>query len=198
LAVYGHVILNRKFHFPRVQWNTFHCTLASAIVLYVLFHCTLCVFDKSHPSKCFSYGAWSQFILTQYSKLSKWDLMQIRLVKMAAYSKPFNISLFWYYIKQIMNVFIRAMVRIFSFGERWFVPFNSAVASLNGTFHLSPHENILTIALINIHYLYTVLYCNIHSIFLKYIVLYKSAVLLIIDIVFHSFFVSYPPPPQMS
>ena len=74
--------------------------------------------------------------------------MQIRLVKMAgAYSKPFNISLFWYYIKQIMNVFIRAMVRIFSFGERWNVPFNSAVASLNGTFHLSsPHENILTIA----------------------------------------------------
>jgi hypothetical protein len=27
---------------------------------------------------------------------------------------------------------------------------------LNGTFHLSPHENILTIALTNIHYLYTV------------------------------------------
>ena len=52
-------------------------------------------------------------------------------------------------------MFFRAMVRIFSFGERWNVPFNSAVASLNGTFHLSPHENILTIALINIHYLYT-------------------------------------------
>ena len=50
-----------------------------------------------------------------------------------------------------------AMVRIFSFSERWNVPFNSAVASLNGTFHLSPHENILTIALINIHYLYTIL-----------------------------------------
>ena len=31
-------------------------------------------------------------------------------------------------------------------------------ASLNGTFHLSPHENICTIALINIHYLYTVLF----------------------------------------
>jgi hypothetical protein len=46
------------------------------------------------------------------------------------------------------------MVRIFSFGERWNVPFNSAVASLNGTFHLSSHENILNIALINIHYLY--------------------------------------------
>jgi hypothetical protein len=44
-----------------------------------------------------------------------------------------------------------AMERIFSFGERWNVPFNSAVTSLNGTFHLSPNENILTIALINIH-----------------------------------------------
>jgi hypothetical protein len=64
-----------------------------------------------------------------------------------AYSKPFNICLFWYYIKQIMNVFIRAMERIFSFGERWNVPFNSAVASLNGTFHLSPHKNILTIGI---------------------------------------------------
>ena len=52
-----------------------------------------------------------------------------------------------------MNVFIRAMVRIFSFGERWNVLFNSAIASLNRTFHLSPHENILTIALINIHML---------------------------------------------
>jgi hypothetical protein len=51
-------------------------------------------------------------------------------------------------------MFLLAMVRIFSFGERGNVPFNSAVASLNGTFHLSPHENILTIALINIHYLY--------------------------------------------
>ena len=59
--------------------------------------------------------------------------MQIRLVKMTgAYSKSFNISLFWYYIKLY-----------------------SAVASLNETFHLLPHENILTIALINIHYLYT-------------------------------------------
>ena len=32
-------------------------------------------------------------------------------------------GLFCYYIKQIMNVFIRAMVRIFSFGERWNVLF---------------------------------------------------------------------------
>ena len=53
-------------------------------------------------------------------------------------------------------MFIRAMVRIFSFGERWNVPFNEATAELNGTFHLSPNENILTIARINIHYLYTI------------------------------------------
>ena len=40
--------------------------------VYVLFHCTLCVFDKSNPSKCFSYE---------------------------------SISLSWYYLKQIMNVY---------------------------------------------------------------------------------------------
>ena len=43
--------------------------------------------------------------------------------------------------KQIMNVFIRA---------------NSAIASLHRTFHLSQNENIPTIALINIHYLYNI------------------------------------------
>ena len=47
-----------------------------------------------------------------------------------------------------------AMVKIFSFGERWNVPFNEATAKLNGTFHISPNENILTIALTNIHYLF--------------------------------------------
>ena len=30
-----------------------------------------------------------------------------------AYSKPFNISIFWYYIKQIMNIFILASGKIF-------------------------------------------------------------------------------------
>ena len=55
-----------------------------------------------------------------------------------------------------MNVFIRTIVRIFSFSERIIVPFNSAIALLNGTINLLPHENILTTALINIHYLYTV------------------------------------------
>ena len=56
-----------------------------------------------------------------------------------------------------MNVFICAIVRVFSFGERLIVSFNSAITSLNGTINLSPHENILTIALIYIHYLYNVL-----------------------------------------
>ena len=83
-----------------------------------------------------------------YVYLKNYDIS--RLINSFAKSN----SLFWYYIKQIMNVFIRAMVRIFSFGERWNVLFNSAIASLNKTFHLSPHENILTNALINIHYLY--------------------------------------------
>ena len=38
------------------------------------------------------------------------------------------------------------------FGERWNVPFNLAIASLNGTFNLSPHENILTLSLVIVHY----------------------------------------------
>ena len=42
--------------------------------------------------------------------------------------------------------FIRAMVRIFSSGERWNVPLNETIAQLNETFHLPPNENILTIA----------------------------------------------------
>ena len=66
------------------------------------------------------------------------------------------------YIKQIMNVFIRAIVRIFSFGESLIVPFNSAIASLDRTINLSPHENILTIALINIHYLYNMKHRESH------------------------------------
>ena len=86
--------------------------------------------------------------MTTRQQDSKWRELVVSLVV--------SNGLFWYYIKQIMNAFIRAMVRIFSFGERWNVPFNSAIASLNGTFHLSPHENILTIALITIHYLYNV------------------------------------------
>ena len=55
-----------------------------------------------------------------------------------------------------MNVFIRAIVRIFSLSEKLILPLNSAIASLNGTINLSPHENILTIALINIYYLYII------------------------------------------
>ena len=52
--------------------------------------------------------------------------------------------------------FYCAIVRIFSFSEKFIFPFNSAIASSNETVSLSPHENIFTTALINIHYLYTV------------------------------------------
>jgi hypothetical protein len=93
---------------------------ASAIVLYVLFHCTLCVFDKSHPSKCFSYE---------------------------------SISLFWYYRKQIINVYSCNGKNIFI---RWKMECSIQLGCrlVEWNIHLSPHQNILTIALINIHYLY--------------------------------------------
>ena len=44
--------------------------------------------------------------------------------------------------------FIRAMVQIFSFVE---------IASMNRKFHLSPDENICTITLITLHYMYNFL-----------------------------------------
>ena len=43
-------------------------------------------------------------------------------------------------------MFMSAMARTFSFSKRWNVLFNEAIAELNRTFHLSPNENILTIA----------------------------------------------------
>ena len=55
---------------------------------------------------------------------------------------------------------ICAMVQLFSFG----------FASLNRTFHLSPHENICTIALITIHYLYNIVFSCINFFFhLRYL-----------------------------
>ena len=76
-------------------------------------------------------------------------------------------------------LFIRGLLDIFSFSElqksrlmlyktnnecfsfvQWYSYLHSVkdemfyFASLNRTFHLSPHENICTIALITIHYLY--------------------------------------------
>ena len=44
----------------------------------------------------------------------------------------------------MFNVFIHVKIRIFSIGERW----NDSLSKAN-------HENILTTALINIHYLLT-------------------------------------------
>jgi hypothetical protein len=60
-------------------------------------------------------------------------------------------NLFWYY-KQMIKVFIRAIcaMNVFIGDMKLFV-------SWNGKLHLSPLENIFTIALINIHYLYMLL-----------------------------------------
>ena len=53
-----------------------------------------------------------------------------------------------------MNVIIRAMVRLFLFGERWNVLI-IRLRLVDWNIHLSLHENIITIAIINIHCLYT-------------------------------------------
>ena len=88
-------------------------------------------------------------IVRIFSFGERWNVLfneAIAMVRILSFGERWNV---------LFNEAI-AMVRIFSFGERWNVLFNSAIASLNRTFHLSLHENILTIALINIHYLYTI------------------------------------------
>ena len=65
-------------------------------------------------------------------------------------------DLFWCYIKQIIECFFHSCNGTHIF-IRWKMKCSIQLgfASLNGTFHLSPQENICTLALINIHYLYT-------------------------------------------
>ena len=67
-----------------------------------------------------------------------------------------NLNLCTSYIKQIMNVSHLCNGTNISFRERWNVPFNSASPCWMQHFIFHTHENICTIALINIHYLYTI------------------------------------------
>lgn len=46
------------------------------------------------------------------------------------------------------------------------------LVSLIGTFHLSPQENVLAIALVNIHYLYDIIIVIIINYYYKYHYLY--------------------------
>ena len=46
--------------------------------------------------------------------------------------------------------------------DGWNVPFNEATAELNGTFHLSPNENILTIALIKTFIICIPIHLNVY------------------------------------
>ena len=61
---------------------------------------------------------------------------------------------FWWYIKQIMNVFHSCDVTYIFIRWKMNCSIQLGFDSLNRIFHLSHHENICTIALITIHYLY--------------------------------------------
>ena len=60
----------------------------------------------------------------------------------------------WCYIKQIMNVLHSCYGTDIFIRWKMKCSIQLGFASLNRTFNLSPHENIRTIALITIHYLY--------------------------------------------
>lgn len=61
-----------------------------------------------------------------------------------------------------MNASIRAMVRVFSVGERQNVLFKEAITWLSRTFHLSPHQNILYTTALN----KTFIICIVHVYYL--------------------------------
>ena len=97
----------------------------------------------------------------QKSVLS-WSISMSRILGLSRFSMLFslvnlfkNLNLCTSYIKQIMNVVFHS-----SNGTniliRWKMKCTIQIgfASLNGTLHHSPHENICTITLINIHYLH--------------------------------------------
>ena len=65
-------------------------------------------------------------------------------------------NLDWCYIKQIMNAFNSCDGTAIFIQWEMKCSIQLGFASSNRTFHLSPHENICTIALITIHYLYTI------------------------------------------
>ena len=57
------------------------------------------------------------------------------------------------HVKQIMNVLHSCNGENIFMSQKMECSIQLDFTSLNGTFYLSTHENILTIALINIHYL---------------------------------------------
>ena len=152
LPTSGNIVAEAKF--ASQEENMFPNKFRNIFVAETMFRTWFHLFwwRKRHFRTYWGFWRWN------YKRQRKYAVSRIHLknydISCLTNSSAKSNSLFWYYIKQIMYVFIRAVVRVFSFGERWDVIFNSAIASLNRTFHLSPNENILTIALIKIHYLY--------------------------------------------
>ena len=77
------------------------------------------------------------------------------MVDIIFFSKLRYKNLDWCYIKQIMNAFHSCNGTAIFIRWKTECSIQLGFASLNRTFHLSSHENICTIALITIHYLYT-------------------------------------------
>ena len=100
---------------------------------------------------------WSSIALSQFSSVplhsirvnSSVPLHSIRIKQ----NNPFHCTLTILIRQKALRVVFVVNFRLVSVLVLVLV---SAIASLNGTINLSPHENILTIALINIHYLYTI------------------------------------------
>ena len=93
----------------------------------------------------------------RHSKITSIRLLQLKLfvLKVVSFNQNDKVLL-GCYIKQIMNVFHSCNGANMFIRWKLECSIQLGSASLNRTFHLSTHEHIRTIALINIHYVYTI------------------------------------------
>ena len=94
----------------------------------------------------------------RHSKITSIRLLQLKLfvLKVVSFNQN-DKDLLGCYIKQIMNVFHSCNGANMFIRWKLECSIQLGSASLNRTFHLSTHEHIRTIALINIHYVYNIL-----------------------------------------
>ena len=92
-----------------------------------------------------------QKLVQEFRKVLMWYHSMLISIKRSKWQKYF-----WCYIKQIMNVFHSCDGTYIFIRWKMKCSIQFGLASLNRTFHLSPHENISTTAFITIHNLYMI------------------------------------------
>ena len=143
-------------------WSHAFCTIARLpflVLKYAVARCLSCSFMPQRSCECvkqihitcalYASHAWWVHNFSRLQRCKFW----LNMVSFILLKK----DLFSCYIKKIMNVFHSCNGTNIFIRRKMKCSIQLGFASLNGTFHLSPHKNICTTALINIHYLYNII-----------------------------------------